>query len=238
MFVGAGDTCGVASLAPRSSPLSFAPYRRLMVAAAVSNIGSGVQAVTLGWLAFHLTHDARLVGLLAFLAFTPRALLSHLGGALAAAVGPLRVGIAAYSASALPWAVMAVIAALGRITYRDLAVVVTINAILAAFARVGLQDVVPLTVPDGIRDRAIAIETGVAKLSGLIGPALGGVLLATAGAVTCFAVNAASYLPVAGALLTVGLPDLREGSGGIWEGPARRPAEEHCSGGAKYAPCW
>ena len=114
---------------PRA-PVRYAAFRRLVFASGVSTIGSGVQAVAAGFLAFHLTHNAGAVGLLALLALGPAALLSEAAGALAVALGPRRVAMVLYTLRALPWAVVAAIAAAGRITFLELAVATGVGGVL------------------------------------------------------------------------------------------------------------
>lgn len=172
-----------------------------MVANAVSGIGSGVQAVALGYLGFELTHSAAALGLLAFLALAPGALLSQVGSILAVRIGPRRIGVIVYAVKPLPWAAVALVGISGHVTYLDLALAAAISGVLGALAGVDLPEIVPTTVPPGLRDRAIALEGASGQLSLLVGPLLGGVVLATFGAVPCFLLNAASYLPLVVALL-------------------------------------
>lgn len=175
-------------------------FRELTAANALSGIGTGVQALALSYLTFQLTHSAAALGLLAFLALAPGALLSQVGGELAARVGPHRAGAVIYVLRALPWAIVAALGASGHITFPDLAAATGASGVLGALGGVDVPEVVPTTVPVTLRDRAIAVEGSVSQLSLLAGPLVGVSVLAAFGAVPCFAINAASYLPVALAL--------------------------------------
>lgn len=185
---------------PARGPIRYRSYRHLVLATGMSSLGSGIQAVAVGYLAFELTRSASAVGLLAFLALAPAAVLSEAGGSLAAALGPRRVGMTMYILRALPWAAIAAIDAIGRVTFAELAVATAVGGILGAFSGVTVPDLIPTTVPEEVRDRAIALEGAFGNLARLIGPLLGGALFASFGSVPCFAANAASYLPVAAVL--------------------------------------
>jgi nitrate/nitrite transporter NarK len=113
------------------------------VANGLSSLGSGIQAVAVGYLAFELTHSASAVGLLAFLALAPAALLSEAGGALAVALGPRRVGMTMYVLRTLPWAVIAAIDASGNLTFVDLVIASAVGGILGAFSAVTVPDLYP-----------------------------------------------------------------------------------------------
>jgi predicted MFS family arabinose efflux permease len=185
---------------PARGPIRYRNYRHLVLANGMSSLGSGIQAVAVGYLAFELTHSASALGLLAFLALAPAAVLSEAGGAVAVALGPRRVGIAMYVLRALPWATIAAIDALGNVTFVDLVIATAVGGILGAFSGVTVPDLIPTTVPEDVRDRAIALEGVFGNLARLVGPLLGGALFAALGSLPCFAANAASYLPVAAAL--------------------------------------
>ncbi len=185
---------------PERGPMRYRRYRQLVMANGLSSLGSGIQAVAVGYLAFELTRSSSDVGLLAFLALAPAALLSEVGGKLAVAFGPRRLGTTVYVLRALPWAAIAVIDAVGTVTFADLVIATAIGGVLGAFSGVTVPDLIPTTVPEEIRDRAIALEGSFGNLARLIGPLLGGALFAAFGALPCFAANAVSYLPVAAAL--------------------------------------
>src|SRR5262249_43216846 len=139
-------------------------------------------------------------GLLAFLALAPAALLSELGGTVAAKLGPRRVGMTMYALRALPWTVIAVIDAAGSVTFDDLAIATAIGGVLGAFSGVTVPDLTPTPVPDEIGDGGIGLGGSFGTLARLIGPLVGGALFTAFGALPCFVANAVSYLPVAAAL--------------------------------------
>jgi MFS family permease len=64
-----------------------------------------------------------------------------------------------------------------------------------ALSMPSFQSIVPSIVPRDQIARGLALNSTQFNLSRILGPAIAGVLIASAGAVACFALNAASYIP-------------------------------------------
>ena len=179
-----------------SGPLRYPAFVGALTARTLSQGGTWIQTVAVGWLAFHLTHRAVAVGTVALLSLLPSVLLSTPGVVLANRFGVRRVTTLLYGFQVLPPAALALAAAVGHLTIIQLYVATAVSALAAALARPGLQRLVPTTVPPSMRDRAIALEDVGYHGARLGGALLGGALLATSGAALCFAINSISFVGV------------------------------------------
>jgi DHA3 family tetracycline resistance protein-like MFS transporter len=107
-------------------------------------------------------------------------------------------------------AVIALLAALslaGVLTFWELAVLVAVYSVGTAFFTPAFEAIVPDVVPPDDLPAANSLDQFVRPIAlRLAGPALGGVLVAAAGAGTAFLVDGATYLASAGAVLAIRPP--------------------------------
>jgi MFS family permease len=90
-----------------------------------------------------------------------------------------------------------------------------------ALSMPSFQTIVPSIVGRDQIAAALAINATQFNLSRILGPALAGMLMASVGAIGCFAANAASYLPFIGVALWI-LP--RQNAPPTADQPAMRPS--------------
>jgi MFS family permease len=203
------------ALAPGSAraALRHALFRRVFAGSFLSNIGTWMQNVVLGALAYDLTESSTFVGIVLFAQLGPMLLLSVVGGALADTLDRRRLLITvALSQMALAFVLAAVTSPADPNKVVMVAVVFAIG-VGQAFFNPTYSAMLPQLV--GRRDLPGAISLHSAQMNGsrVVGPAIGGVLFATLGAPAVFAVNGVSYLFVVATLLTVRLPAAPPGGG-------------------------
>ncbi len=168
-------------------------YRRYFAGQVVSLSGNWMQIVAEMWLILQLTNSGVAVGLTTALQFAPILLLGAYGGLLAdrfdkrhllmatqlAMVVPsLALWALVATGSVEPWMVMALVFARGTVNALD-------NPTRQSFVieMVGADRVV----------NAVSLNSVIVHCARLIGPALAGVVIATAGVGPCFLLNAASF---------------------------------------------
>ncbi len=181
-------------------------FRIVFLGAFASNIGTWMQNVVLGALAYELTGSARFVGLVAFCQLGPLLLLSLVGGAIADAFDRRRVLIAvAVEQTLLTVALALVVRDADPNRLLMLSIVFGIGVGQAVFAPT-FSSVLPGLVGRENLSGAIALNSAQMNGSRVIGPAIGAVIYAQVGASWVFALNALTYGFIIGAVLAVSLP--------------------------------
>lgn len=189
--------------APRQGPLApfrHPTFRNLWAATVVSNFGGLVQAVGAAWLMTQLTTSPTLIALVQASSTLPYMLFALLAGALADILDRRRIMLAAQAFMALVSLVLAVIAVAGGLSPWLLLALTfllgTGGAIYNPPWQASMGDLVPREdLPSAVTLNAVGFNV----MRG-IGPAVGGMIVAAAGAAAAFAVNAVSYLPLIAAL--------------------------------------
>lgn len=155
----------------------------------VSLIGTWMQTVAQGYLVYHLTGSATLLGLVTTLGTLPVLFLTLFGGVLADRAPKRRVLVA--TGAVQVWHVLALATALG-----------VVNAIDVPTRQ---SFVVELVGRDDLFN-AIALNSSVFNLARIVGPAVAGLLIVRTGLAAPFLINAASYVAVIAGLLAMRIP--------------------------------
>jgi predicted MFS family arabinose efflux permease len=179
------------------TPLRSSVFRAIWIATIASNLGTWMQIVAASWLMTSLTASVALVSLIQTAQAVPVFTLALPGGALADVVDRRRLIVATQA-----WQVV-VAAGLGVITLADAAtpgLLLAFTFALGVGAALGLP-VLWAIIPEIVSRRelpaAISLNSASFTLAQAVGPTLGGLLVAAAGAGAVFILNAASFLAVA-----------------------------------------
>jgi MFS family permease len=183
--------------------LKSRPFRRFFAGQVVSASGTFLQQTAIGWLILQLTGSATSLGLVLAAGGLPSLVLGPWGGAIADRVDLRKLLIATQTIFGVLAALLWVLALQGSAT---VAVIVTIN-IVGGFVQIvdspARQAFISRLVAPADLASAVSLNGVVVNTARVVGPAVAGVLIVTVGTTPCFAVNAASYVVVVVALLTV-----------------------------------
>lgn len=219
----------VLTAAPAARPVSpFAPlrhrnFRLLWTGLVVSNTGSWMQFVALGYLVDRLTQSSLFLGVLAATQAVPRIAFSMLGGALADRIDRRRL-LAATNLFLMATAMLlAFLTITGRIRIWQVLVIAAFNSLAQSFDMPARHSMVPSLVGEHEVLSAVSLNSVAFNGAGIWGPSIAGLIIAWMGEGGCFVVNSASYLGTLGALAFMQVPrqeavgrvrlseDLREG---------------------------
>ncbi len=181
-------------------------FRRYYIGQTVSMIGTWVQSVALMWLAYRLSGSTWFTGLIGFLQNVPHLFLGPFAGVLGDRVNRRTMLITVLSLMALQSGVLAVLSGLHIITMTQLAVLALFAGVCNSFETPTRQSIF-VQLLDRREDlpNAIAMNSMLMNGTRLIGPSIGGLLIAAFNETVCFALNSASYLAVLIALLSLHL---------------------------------
>jgi len=176
-------------------------FRLFFTGQFVSLVGTWMQVVGQGWLVLELTDSPFLVGLVSTLEALPILLFTLWGGVLADRVNRRRALILLQSCMLGDALVLATLTATGQITVGLVMVLALIHGTSAAFeVPIRQAFIVELVGKDSLMN-AIALNSSNFNLTRIVGPAIAGTAIATAGVAACFFLNAASFLGAMGSLL-------------------------------------
>ena len=176
-------------------------YRRYYIGQAVSMVGTWVQSVTLMWIAYKLSGSTVFTGLVGFLNSAPYLVLSPFAGVLGDRLPRRKILMTVLSLLMLQSTALAVLTGLHLLTMPLLAGLALFAGICNAFETPTRQSFyVQLLEKREDLPNAIALNSILMNGSRLVGPSIGGVLIAYVGETACFVINAFSYFAVLAAL--------------------------------------
>ena len=181
-------------------------FRRVFAGAFLSNIGTWMQNVVLGALAYDLTESPTFVGVILFAQLGPLLLFSVVGGALADTVDRKRLLVSVALSQLVLSFVLAAVAAPERPNQVALVVVVFAIGVGQALFNPAYSAMLPQLVGHDDLPGAIALHSAQMNGSRVIGPVIGALLDSMVGASAVFAFNGLTYLFVVASLLSVHLP--------------------------------
>jgi MFS family permease len=164
-------------------------------ASLLSNIGTSAQQVAQPWLLLSLGASSFVVGLDAFAMGAPGWLLTIPGGVLADRADRRRVIAGFQSLQMLCPVLLVVLLVTGAVQPWMVVAASLVVGITDALSMPSFQSIVPSIVARDQIAAGLALNATQFNLSRILGPALAGLLMVGVGAVGCFAVNAASYVP-------------------------------------------
>ena len=179
-------------------------YRLFFGGQSVSLIGTWITRVATSWLVYRLTGSALLLGIVGFCGQIPTLLLSPVAGVLVDRHNRHRILLITQVLSMLQSLALALLALPKIITVGEILGLQVVQGIINAFDTPARQSF----IVDMIEDRAdlpnaIALNSTMVNGSRIIGPSIGGVVIAAVGEGWCFMLDAVSYLAVIASLLAM-----------------------------------
>lgn len=195
-------------------------YRLFFVGQSLSNIGTWLQQVAMGWLTYRVTGSALVLGLVAFCTNIGILVLSPFAGVIADRVDRRRALFVTQSLMLLQAVMLSVVVALGQVEVWHLVAFALWLGIAWAFD-VPLRQTMYVHLVDDRDDlpNAIALNSFMVNAARVIGPALAGILIAWAGEAWCFALNALTFVIVIVAVSRLRWPaqEPQTKRSGFWE---------------------
>lgn len=182
------------------APLSHPTFRSLWLAVLVSNIGTWIHDVAAAWIMAETTGSPLMVAAVQSATTLPVVLLAIVAGTLADIVDRRRYLILAQLWMFLAAGTLAVLAQLGQLGPWSLVLLTFALGCGAAMAMPAQQATTPELVPKPLLGSAVALGSLSMNIARATGPAIGGLIVAQAGAAAAFALNALTFLAIVFAL--------------------------------------
>jgi MFS family permease len=176
-------------------------YRLLFTGFLTSVLGSLVQVIAQGWLVYSLTKSPFLLGVVTFASSAPMFFVTPFGGTIADRMDRRKLMLITQSLFCLQSAVLTIMTLTGSISITGIIVLGAFQGFVNAFDIPTRQSLLlELVGPQNIRP-AIAMNSLAVHISRLLGPPLGGFLVALVGEGWCFAINTFSYTAIFASIL-------------------------------------
>jgi MFS family permease len=175
-------------------PLAHPVFRALWLAGLASNLGTWMQNVGAAWLMTSLAPSPVWVALVQAASNLPFFLLALPAGALADVVDRRRLLLVSLAGLTVSAAALGALTALGLAGPRALLGFTFAIGVGSTFLAPALLAILPELVPRGEIPAAVSLNGISMNLARALGPALGGLLVAAAGAAATFLANAVSFV--------------------------------------------
>ncbi len=183
--------------------LSVPNYRLYFGGQAVSLAGTWMQMTAQAWLVWTLTRSSTALGVIIGLQTLPVLLLGPYGGVIADRVDKRRLMIMLQSAMGVQALILGILTVTGEVQYWQIGVLAALLGLNNAFENPARQSfMLEMVGPKHLRN-AVSLNSVLANTARVVGPAIAGILIATAGIGICFLLNAASFGAVIGSLLAM-----------------------------------
>lgn len=189
--------------------LRYPNYRRWFIGQVLSLMGTWMQGVAQGWLVYEITGSRLALGTVSFVSSIPTLFFMLPAGAVADRISRRKIMLATQTIMMIGAFILAFFAGTKLIQIWHIALIGFILGIANAFdspARLALT----VELVDDRRDlqNAIALNSTMFNLARVVGPAVGGLILAAVGVTWCFALNGLSFIAVLIALAGMRLNDV------------------------------
>ncbi len=196
---------------PKSTGLAFLlralghrNYRLFFSGQSISLIGTWMTRVATSWLVYRLTGSALLLGIVGFAGQIPSFLLAPFAGVLVDRWNRHRLLIATQVLALLQSLGLAILALTHLINIWHVIALSLFQGLINAFDMPARQAiVVELVEKKEDLANAIALNSSMVNAARLLGPSLGGIIIAAVGEGWCFLLDSISYLAVIASLLAM-----------------------------------
>jgi len=174
----------------------------------ISLTGSYMQSIGQTWLVLELTHSAFQLGLVGALQALPVLLFALVGGVLADRWPKRRVLLCTQAAAMIQALLLWALIATGTVQLWHVYVLALLLGLTNCLGRPTGQAFVVELVGRADLPNAVALNSSLSNLTRIVGPGLGGVIIAVSGVATLFLLNALSFIAVLAALTLINSRDL------------------------------
>jgi MFS family permease len=176
-------------------------YRLYFLGQAVSQTGTWIDKVAQAWLVLALTHSAVAVGLLAACQFVPFSVLGLIAGVVVDRLDTWRTVVVTQAIRMVIAGALAGIVLAGVVHVWMVYVLAVVTGIVLVLDAPSRQQLTFKMVGRDELPNAVALNSSLFNAARIVGPGVGGLLIAAFGVGPAFAINAASFVAVLAGLL-------------------------------------
>jgi MFS family permease len=174
----------------------------------ISLVGTWMQSIGQAWLVLELTHSAWLLGIVGALQFLPVMLFSLFGGVLADRLPKRKVLLFTQSSAMLQATILWILVATGHVQIWEVLALASLLGLTNSIDMPTRQAFVAEMVGREDLPNAIALNSSLFNMARVVGPGLGGIIIAWLGVAPLFLLNAISFIAVIVGLALIKMNDL------------------------------
>ncbi|HKT12581.1 MAG TPA: MFS transporter [Terriglobia bacterium] len=179
----------------------------------LSNIGTWMQYIALGWVILIISNSPFLLGVNGFLSQVPSLVFALPGGAIADRLNRRKLMLITQTSMMLLALLLAVLTSIRQITITEILAISFLTGVASALNYPAYQAVIPDLIPREDLMNGIALNSAQFNMSRAIGPTVAGLALGALGAAACFYLNSISFLALIIALLIITIPPAQKDTG-------------------------
>ena len=184
--------------------LAHKNYRLFFAGQSISLIGTWMTRIATAWLVYRLTGSALLLGVVGFAGQIPSFLLAPLAGVLVDRWNRQRLLVITQVLAMFQSLALALLTMTGLIKMWHVIVLSVLQGLINSFDMPARQAfVVEMVEKREDLANAIALNSSMVNAARLLGPSIGGVVIAAVGEGWCFMIDAVSYIAVIASLLAM-----------------------------------
>jgi MFS family permease len=181
-------------------------FRLFWTGQLISLIGTWMQTTAQSWLVLELAHNAWLLGVVGALQFLPVLFFALFGGIIADRLPKKRILLFTQSSAALQALLLWILVVTGVVQIWQVLVLALLLGITNALDMPTRQAFVVEMVGREDLPNAVALNSSLFNMARVLGPGIGGLLIARLGVAPLFLLNAISFIPV---IIGIALIDMR-----------------------------
>ncbi len=183
-------------------------YRLYFLGQAISQSGTWIDKVAQAWLVLALTHSAFAVGLLAACQFVPFSVFGLMAGVIVDRLDTWRTVVVTQAIRMVIASTLAGVVLAGVVQVWMVYVLAVLTGIVLVLDAPSRQQLTFKMVGRDELPNAVALNSSLFNAARIVGPGIGGLLIAAFGVGPAFAINAASFVAVLAGLLMMDTSNL------------------------------
>ncbi|GAC1321709.1 MAG: MFS transporter [Chloroflexota bacterium] len=181
-------------------------YRLLWMGSMISNSGDWMDQIDLNWLVYSLSGSAVQLAILNLARLAPIFIFTLVGGVIADRVERRRLLFMTQAVAMILAFILAGLTFSGLVQFWMVLIVAVGRGIVFSFNQPARQSLISDLVPREDLKNAVALNSATINLTRVLGPSIGGFLIATVGVGGAFLLNALSFVAVLWALVLMRFP--------------------------------
>jgi MFS family permease len=181
-------------------------YQLLWIGSVISNSGDWMDQIALNWLVYQLSGSAVQLAILNLARLAPIFIFTLVGGVIADRTERRRLLFTTQAVAMVLAFILAILTFTGLVEIWMVLLIAVGRGIVLSFNQPARQSLISDLVPREDLKNAIALNSATINLTRVLGPTIGGLLIATVGVAGAFFLNAVSFIAVLWALSLMRFP--------------------------------